>query len=637
MRINFKKVFLLAIVAMATISQTTLADSGKLTGKQKKARQIFSEARLLSDEHEKIKELKEAIEMDREFVEAYWLLSQTYENMHDEVNMIVYLERVAQPQYDKYDKTEDRLGKAYYSIGQYAKAKECFNKNTGKNTDWIKKCDDAIELKNHPILFKPTNLVRVNTDYDDYWPSITADGKEISTTVNVGQREGANNINAQEDIYHSYLGENGEWSKSEPLGPPTNTNQNEGAQNFSVDGRYMFFIACDRVGGEGGCDIYYSIRRGNMWSPAINPGKPLNSRYWETTPSFSPAGDELFFSSSRPGGKGGKDIWVSKVTILENGLLQFSEPKNLGAPINTNEDEVSPYIHADNKTLYFSSKGHPGLGGYDIFYSQRDSNNVWSTPKNIGYPINSHRDEIGFCVDAQGDKAYLSSNGILKNGRGKDIYQLDLPEDLRPEKMEYFDGKVWDSKTKKPIQAHIEVYKLKDNKTVFQSVSDEITGDFQAFLPVDEKYGYNIHKKGYLFVSGSFEPRDKATKRKDIGMGEIAVGEKVTLKNIFFQFDSYKLSSDSYGELNRLVNFMRQNPKVYIELGGHTDIVGKREYNINLSQQRAKEVYDYLINHGAPQSHLSYKGYGPDKPIASNKTEDGRAQNRRTEVVITKY
>jgi outer membrane protein OmpA-like peptidoglycan-associated protein len=430
---------------------------------------------------------------------------------------------------------------------------------------------------------------------------------------------------------------NGEWSKSESLGAPTNTAQNEGAQSFSVDGRYMFFVACDRSTSHGGCDIYYSIRKGTQWSLAINPGRPLNSQYWESTPSFSPAGDEIYFSSNRPGGKGNQEIWVSKVTIMENGRLAFSTPTNLGAPVNTTEDEFSPFIHADNKTLYFSSTGHLGLGGYDIYYARKNPDRTFMTPRNIGYPINTHRDEQGFCVNAQGDKAYLSSNGIINNGRGKDIYEISLPEALRPERMDFFDGRVYDSKTKRAIQAHIEVFKLKEDESVFQSVSDEITGDFQAYLPVSEEYGYNIHKKDYMFMSGKLEQRDSLhKKRKIINLSEIAIGEKVTLNNIFFDFDKASLQQNSYAELKRVAQFLKRNPKVSIELAGHTDIIGSRAYNLQLSKERAKAVYDYMIKIGVPTRRLSFKGYGPDKPIASNDTESGRALNRRTEVVITK-
>ncbi|MDR1698477.1 MAG: OmpA family protein [Prevotellaceae bacterium] len=618
----------------------------KLNSQQKKARKIFAEAKMVSNEKEQISMLKEAIELDREYVEAYWQISALYKQLGDEVNSLAFLDRVAKPKFNQFERSSFLLGKASYEAGQYERALAAFKNAGARHQNWIKKCEVAIELKKRPVPFKPVNLVQVNTDYDDYWPSITADGRNLSLTVLVGEKEGIKTMfSSQEDIYQSELQKNGTWSRSVSIGTPINTDQNEGAQSFSADGRYMFFVACNRAGGTGSCDIYYSIREGNRWSAPINPGRPLNTQYWETAPSFSAAGDELFFSSARPRNTSAssnsnrdKDIWVSQVTILDDGKLKFSEPVNLGAPINTPEDEYSPFIHADNKTLYFSSTGHPGMGDYDIFYSRRDDSGRWGEVKNIGYPINTHRAESGFCVNAQGDKAYLSSNGILKNGRGKDVYEITLPEELRPGRMEFFDGKVIDAKTKKPVQARIEVFRLSDDKMMFQSISDKETGEFQAFLPIAEEYGYHISRKGYLFVSGTLEKRDELhNERKEKLMREIAVGEKLILNNVFFDFDKHTLKKESIGELKRLIRFMKQNSSVSIELAGHTDIIGSYEYNMKLSEARAKEVADYLIKGGILEHRLSYHGYGPDLPIDTNDTDEGRAQNRRTEIIITKF
>ncbi len=613
------------------------AGAQKMSSSEKKAREVYQEARFLSNPKDRIRKIKEAIELDNKFIEAYWLLSDSYKEINDEVNYVYYLEKVARPNLRLYDKTTYRLGCAYLNTGQYEKAKECFEQTPGKYKNWIQKCNDAIEIKKNPVPFTPINLTNVNTEYDDYWPSITADGQNISTTVQLGLTGNGQIIAVvQEDIYHSKLGEDGQWGKSRPIGPPTNTDRNEGAQNFSVDGRYMFFVACDRSTGLGSCDIYYSIKKGDNWSTPINPGSPLNTMYKETTPSFSPTGEELFFASSRPGGMGELDIWVSQVTINDDGYLKFGTPKNLGLPINTVSDEISPFIHVDNQTLYFSSNGHPGLGNCDIFYSKRDDKNKWSTPQNIGYPINTHRDEIGFSVNAQGKKAYLSSNGIQNNGRGKDIYEIELPESSRPREMEFFNGKVIDAKTKKPLQARIEVFQLADNKTVFQSVSDEVTGEFQAFLPIDKEYGYNISKKGYMFFSGSFVEKDSLRIAKNIDLSTIAVGEKIILHNIFFDFDKAILKPESIAELKRVAKFLKQNPKLYIELGGHTDARGSVEYNQPLSEDRAKAAVNYLVKAGIDEDRMTYKGYGKSKPIATNETDAGRALNRRTEIIVTK-
>ncbi len=613
-----------------------VAEAQKLSSKEKKARDVYSEARWVSDPRERIKRLKEAVELDNQYIEAYWLMSSSYKEMGDDASTIYYLEKIARPEVKYFDKTVFRLGKEYYAIGEYEKAKAAFQKAEGKYPAWEKKCDVALDLKRHPIDFKPVNLTNVNTEFDDYWPSITADGKNILTTVYLGISEGKVSGQIQEDIYLSKLDKNGKWGKSVPIEPPLNTDQNEGAQNFSVDGRYMFFVACNRPSGLGDCDIYYSIKKGDRWSNPINPGTPLNTIFQETTPSFSAAGNELFFASSRPGGQGGDDIWVSKVKILDNGYLEFGVPENLPAEVNTAEAEISPFIHVDNHTLYFSSKGHPGMGGFDIFYSKRDDKGKWSIAKNLGYPINTHRDEIGFCVNAQGDKAYLSSNGIQKNSRGKDIYEIVLPEDLRPKKMDFFDGKVVDPETKKPLQARVEVFQLADNQIVFQSISDEETGEFTAYLPTDKEYGYNVSKKNYMFYSGELLQQDSLKTPKVINLHTIAVGEKVILKNVFFDFDKSTLKPESKGELQRVADFLTKNPKVSVELGGHTDAKGSGEYNQKLSESRAKVVVDYLISLGIDADRMSYKGYGKDRPIADNNTDVGRALNRRTEIIITK-
>jgi outer membrane protein OmpA-like peptidoglycan-associated protein len=617
------------------------AGAQKMSSSEKKAREMYMEARFLFDTKDKIRKIKEAIELDNKFIEAYWTLSDSYKEIKDEANYIYYLEKAERiirtnKNLQRFlEKTLYRLGKAYLNTGQYEKAKKCFEEYPEKNKEWIKKCDTAIEIKKNPVPFKPVNLSNVNTQFDDYWPSITADGQNISTTVNVATNNNGIMV-AQEDIYFSRLGADGQWGKSRPIGPPTNTDQNEGAQNFSVDGRYIFFVACNRSSGLGGCDIYYSIKKGDTWSEPKNPGSPLNSRHQETTPSFSPTGEELFFASNRPGSVGDLDIWVSQVTINDDATLSFGTPRNLGAPINTTSNEISPFIHVDNQTLYFSSEGHLGLGNNDVFYSKRDDNNKWSEPKNIGYPINTHRDEIGFSVNAQGKKAYLSSDGIQNNGRGKDIYEVDLPEHSRPKEMEFFKGKVIDAKTKKPLQARIEVFQLDDNKTVFQSISDEETGEFQAFLPTDKEYGYNINKKGYMFFSGSFVEKDSLTVAKNVDLSTIAVGEKIILHNIFFDFDKATLKPKSIAELERVAKFLKQNPKVSIELGGHTDAKGSAEYNQPLSENRAKAAVDYLVKLGIDADRMTYKGYGKSKPIATNETDAGRALNRRTEIIVTK-
>lgn len=585
---------------------------------------------------------------NNKFVEAYWTLAELHAKMGNQDKRITTLKKIAKDKAPRYQNTVMRLAAAYHencdydnAIKTYQLIPESKSSFYTRATKGIEQCNEALELMRHPVPFEAKNMgININTDFDDYWPSITADEGWFSTTVKVGKREGESEFgkNVHEDIFIAKKANDGTWNPIKNAGAAMNTMNNEGAQSLSLDGRYLFFVACDRRTGLGGCDIYYSIRQGDEWSNAINPGKTLNSQYWETCPSLSPTGDELYFASNRPGGKGKSDIWKCKVTIEENGMLKFSEPENLGADINTAEDEFSPFIHADNHTLFFSSKGRKGMGGYDIFVSYKKEGGGWEEPRNIGHPINTCKDEIGFVVNANGDKAFYSSDGQENNKRGRDIYEIRLKEgNYRPKKkMKYAKGKILDAETGKPMQAKIDIFSIKSNEPTFRAVSDKSDGEFVACVPDDEDFGVHVSKKGYLFHSDYFANRDTLNfEKRGVSLDKIEVGKKIILKNIFFDFDKTTLKKESYQELNRLIAFLRENPTVHIELSGHTDSKGKHDYNITLSENRALVAYNYLIKKGISAKRLTHKGYGPDKPIATNNTDKGRAMNRRTEITIT--
>ena len=534
---------------------------------------------------------------NNKFVEAYWTLADLHKKMGNIPKQISTLQRIAKEKAPRYHNTVMRLAEAYHENCNYEEAIKTYQLIPESQSSYYKKalkeieqCKDGLELMQHPVPFEAKNMgPNINSLYDDYWPSITADEGWFSLTVKLGKMEGESEFGkgVHEDIFISKK-EDGQWGKVKNAGQSMNTIGNEGAQSLSLDSRYMFFVACDRRTGLGGCDIYYCIRQGDDWSAAINPGITLNTKHWETCPSLSPTGDVLYFASNRPGGKGKSDIWKSKVTIMDNGMLQFSEPENLDPVINTEEDEFSPFIHADNHSLFFSSKGHKGLGGYDIFVTYREGN-TWSKPRNLGYPINTCKDDIGFVVNAYGDKAYFSSDGQENNGQGRDIYEIKLGEgNFRPaKKMKYAKGKIVDAETKKPMQAKIDIFSIKSNETVFRSMSDKKDGEFVACVPEDEDFGIHVNKKGYLFHSDYFATRDSFKfEKKGVKMEKIEIGKKIILKNIFFDFDKFTLKKESYMELDRLVAFLKENPRVRIELSGHTDIKGSHDYNITLSENR---------------------------------------------------
>lgn len=627
--------------------------SCSLMGQNKKEIKAYENAVILINNgkyKEAIPILRELIRENKNFVDASWTLSDLYKKMCNDEKRISTLLYIAKPSVPRYNNTLNRLATAYHETCNYEMAIETYKKIPQSESTYykravegIKKCTEALELVANPVPFNFKNMgTAINSEFDDYWPSLTADESYFSTTIKLNQKQGESTVGKaiHEDIFLSKK-VNNVWTKTKNVGAAMNSIGNEGAQSITLDSRYMFFVACDRQQGLGGCDIYYSIREGDFWSPAINAGAPLNTRHWETYPTLSPTGDELYFASNRPGGKGKSDIWKCKVKILPNGKLEFSEPTNLSGTINTPDDELSPFIHADNETLYFSSKGRKGLGGYDVFVTYKTGND-WTEPKNIGYPINTCKDEIGFVVNANGDKAYYSSDGQEKNGRGRDIYELKLVDgNLKPKKsMKYATGKIVDATTNQPIQATIDVFSTQTNKLVFRSVSDKKTGDFIACVPENEEYGVNASKKGYMFYSDHFEAKakmsDKMTSKEGkVGLDNIAVGKKMTLNNIFFDFDKATLKKESYFELNQVVKFMKENPTVKIQLSGHTDYKGSHEYNMTLSNDRAKAAYNYLIQKGVPQSRMTYKGYGKTQPVADNNTDAGRALNRRTEILIT--
>jgi outer membrane protein OmpA-like peptidoglycan-associated protein len=417
------------------------------------------------------------------------------------------------------------------------------------------------------------------------------------------------------------------------LGPPINTHGNEGALNISPDRNYLFFAACNREDGYGSCDIYWSKRTGTGWTPPENLGEVVNSPQWDSQPSFSSDGKTLYFASKRPGGKGSSDIWQSQL----NGDGQWTTPVNLGDSVNTRMEEMAPFIHPDDQTLYFSSKGHPGLGGFDLYFSRKNILGEWSRPVNLGYPINTHADEITLVVNAVGNLAYISSDKFGGKGR-QDIYKFPLYKEARPMLTNYFKGIVYDIESGKKLAARFELIDLVSAKTCAEAWSDKETGAFLLVLPSEKNYALNVSKEGYLFYSDNFFLTGINSQAKpflkNIPLKPIKIGEVVILKNIFFDTDKYILKAESYAELQKLLGLLRKNPKLKIEINGHTDNIGSAEHNLELSKNRANAVYEFLIQYDIDKTRLSYSGFGYTRPIDVNTTESGRANNRRTEFKV---
>ncbi len=423
------------------------------------------------------------------------------------------------------------------------------------------------------------------------------------------------------------------WRMYQNLGKPINTNDNEGALTISPDGKSIYFTACNRKDGKGSCDIYYTQKIGNKWLDPVNIGEPINTDRWESQPSISSDGKTLYFTSDRPNGKGRRDIWVSHKE--ENG--QWSEPENLGDKINTLYDDQCPFIHPDNRTLYFSSDGHIGMGEADILMTQRGADGKWPTPQNLGYPINTKENETSLVVSANGKNAYFASSRYGTKGN-LDLYTFELSDTNQPYPVTYVKGVVTDHLTGVKLDAKIQLIDLKTGKLAVETNSDVITGEYLVCLLSGRDNALNIAKRNYLFHSENFSLSENmdpdVNYNINVALHPIKAGEHMVLKNIFYQTNHYELMEESKVELNKLVSFLNDYPAIKILITGHTDNVGDYKYNLALSNDRAKAVYTYLIQNDISPARLKYKGLGSNKPIADNKTAEGRSVNRRTEVEI---
>lgn len=601
--------------------------------RSKAAIKLYQQAGIARSWDEKLDLLNRAIQKDKMFSEAYYQLANAQANIDSFPAAVRTLETLYELRQE--DGVRMRLAEAYYRNAQYSDAVETINgiesaDLKARTAPLIERYRNALYLYTHPVDIKPRRLEGVNTKYNDYFPTITADGSMMSTTVLCPIADYAGNERDQEDLYVSFAKPNGGWTFARPMAD-INTPDNEGSQSFSADGRYMFLVSCNHPDNIGSCDIYYSIRRGNTWSTPMNIGAPVNTEYWESNPVMSPAGDEIFFVTNRPGGKGDRDIWHARLRILKNGRLEPYQVEPLPEPINTREADFAPFMHADGQTLYFSSMGHNGLGGADIFFSKR-VNGVWSKPENLGYPINTNGEESGFTVNGEGSKAYYASDKINPElNTGLDIYEIDLPAAARPRKMLFSPGRVFDATTYKPVQAYVEIFDQTSCKNYFKSMSDKAAGDFVAFLPEDGTYGLTVKQEGYLFFTKEIaHPGDSIL----VALQPILAGNSMTMENLYFATDEDRILETSAAVIAQLTEFLRTNRTVKIRIEGHTDNKGSAAHNNDLSLRRANALKTALVAKGIAEGRITTAGLGSTRPVADNSTEEGRARNRRVEVVI---
>jgi len=638
--------FLLIISATSCKAQE---NKYKYSTKSEKAIKAYEKATLYYDKYDNdnaLKELDNAIKLDEKFIEAYMLKADIYADLKKYELAISNYKIAIDLDPDFFANNYLNIGMLELFTGKYADAKTHLtgfvnNKNANivnvkRAQSLLKDCDFGITAVNNPVPFNPLNLGdSVNSKYSEYLPSITADEKVLVITRRLPKDENTINQNnvEEEDFYVCKKVNDSTWSKAKDLGPPVNTNGNEGAQCLSPDGKSLYFTACNRDDGVGSCDIYFSKKIGDAWTIPKNMGTVVNSDRWDSQPSISSDGNTLYFTSARNGGKGGMDIW--KTTKDDKDV--WGTPVNLGDSINTAKGEMAPFIHPDDQTLYFASNGHQGLGGFDIFYSRKDTAGKWTKPVNIGYPINTYADESYLIVNSFGDLAYFASDRDGGKG-GMDIYSFPLYEKARPKRVTYLIGTVFNKVTKEKLEAKFELIDLSTGEIYTKSFSDAVSGEFLVCLPTEKDYALNVSKDGYLFYSENFTLTGIHSNSdpflKDIPLQPIKKDEIVILKNIFFDTDKFELKTASTAELEKLFDLLIKNPKLKIEISGHTDNVGDDKYNQVLSENRAKAVYDYLLSKGIAKERLTYKGYGETKPIETNDTEAGRAINRRTEFKV---
>lgn len=584
-----------------------------------------------------------------DFVEAHFMLAQLYDETGQTTRAIEPLKKALALNEKFYPAGWMMLAECYLFEGNYDEAEQAItrfmpypkdSKEQEKRAQIIlSSCVFAKKAIKNPVPFEPVNLGNgVNTADNEYYPCITADESTLLFTreVNSGKSE----MRTQEDFYISKK-ENGKWINASPV-IEINTPTNEGAPTLSADGQVLIFTACEggdgSWGGErqgiGSCDLFYSTRTATGWKASQNLGPAVNSGAWESQPSFSANGRTLYFVRGKRTARGIKEQDIYFSYLDENN--KWTPAQKVPGRINTIFEEESVMIHPDGHTLYFSSNGHSGMGGLDIYMSRMLPNGDWDTPVNLGYPINTHADENSIQITARGDIALFASTRAGGFG-GLDLYQFELYPEMRPATVTYVQGVVSDKLSFKKLEARLELIDIETGKVITETLSGQGSGQFLLCIPAGKDYALNVSKDGYLFHSENFSLKgyDKVEPYQlDILLQKLRPGASIVLNNVFFETNQATLKPESKAELDKLVMLLKNNPDKKVEIGGHTDNVGSDTANQTLSDNRAASVVQYLISKGIPKEKLVAKGYGETMPVADNATEPGRAKNRRTEFKI---
>lgn len=614
----------------------------QLSTNSKKAVALYQEAdnyRVRGQYIQAARLLEQAIAKDKKFHEAYFRLA------------------VIKKAQGKLDQAEQLLlsvislndggnGPSYFELGElnlkknnYQKAIDYINQYLNLNPRNRNRVAEAQTILNNAQFaldhqskiaeFRPKPLnEKVNQFTMQYFPVVSVDGNTLIYTRRLGE-----SFNDDEDLVIANY-EGNDWGEPKSLSKNINTQNNEGTCTLSADGRTLIFTSCFGRPGFGSCDLFISYRIGGEWTKPENLGPNVNSSAWESQPSLSADGRTLYYISNRKGGLGGRDIWISSKN--DNG--EWSKPRNAGNVINTVRDEVSPFIHPNNKVLYYSTNGLPGFGGFDIYYSVDKGG--WQKPLNIGAPINDGQDQVSLFITSNGTKAYYSNEDNNSKNKGI-IYEVDISQLHTIEyNTSWVFGRITDSKTNEPLKSNITLFDINSGQRNSYVQSDSITGEYLMVLTEGSEYALYIDRSGYLFKSYQFnyaQEEDIEPIEINIQLDPIEKGKQTTLNNIFFETDKYELNPKSFTELEKVMTFLKVNPKVKIQIIGHTDAQGNKEYNKDLSQRRANSVFKYLTNKGISANRISTLGMGDKEPISDNNTELGRSKNRRIEFKIVEF
>lgn len=570
------------------------------------------------------------------------------------------------------------LGIAYQATYQFDEAINAYQKASARLTPEEKKTDGKMlskkidECNNGKELMKDTVRAfidnmgpAINSKYRDYAPIVSADQSMLiftSCRENPYNKKAENDGEFDENIWVTYR-DGAKWSNAVEIGEPLNTQENDATIGLSADGQTIFTYY-----GKKGGDIKISEKKGEKWTVPSMFSEINTPNGHECAASFSYDGNTVYFVSDnteRVTNYGQHDIFMCK----KDAKGKWGKPENIGSTINTEYDEIGVFMHPDGRTMYFISDGHKTMGGYDIFKTELQDDGSWSEPQNIGYPINTPEDDMYFTMAGSGTQAYIASTRRGGLG-GLDIYAVTFlgPEkklqistennliavkanpiqqefvmeksvEIKTARLTVVKGLVYEvnSNPKKFLDALIEITDNATGQILFTNNANSATGKFLIPLPSGKNYGIAVKKDGYLFYSANFDVPQTSEYQEinlDIPLMPIKKDSKIVLRNVFFDTDKSSLKPMSYAELDNLVKIMNDNPKIKIEIGGHTDNVGTKAYNQRLSQARAEAVVNYLLSKKIASDRMSFKGYAFDEPIDTNDTPEGRAQNRRVEFKI---